>query len=271
MAKINKIKGTKRDDSLTGTSNADSISGLGGNDTLAGGAGNDQLDGGKGNDALEGDWSSLTTIMVRASGSDYLGPPVMALYVDGVQVGGTQTVTADHGLGEWQDFEFTVDLPSGADSIRVEFPNDAYGGPGSGNDRNLYVDHIEVNGVRLEPEEAVYDRSWGPIPIDGQTGMYWAGALDFDLSNRQDLFSQTRGDGDDLFVFSDGGGADTIRDFTAGDVIDLTGETSIDSFADVQAAASQVGADVLIDMGAGDSVTLLGVALTDLHQDDFLF
>ncbi len=101
--------------------------------------------------------------------------------------------------------------------------------------------------------------------------MAWSGALDFDVSSRQELFSQTRGDGDDLLVFSDGGAADTIRDFTAGDVIDLTGETSINSFADVQAAASQVGADVLIDMGAGDSVTLLGVDLTDLHQDDFLF
>ena len=52
MARIDKIKGTKGDDSPAGISNADSISGLGGNDTLAGGAGDGKLFGGRGDDAL---------------------------------------------------------------------------------------------------------------------------------------------------------------------------------------------------------------------------
>ena len=42
-------------------------------------------------------------------------------------------------------------------------------------------------------------------------------------------------------------------------------------FADVLAAASQVGADTVIDLGGGDTITLAGVARADLDPDDFLF
>lgn len=85
-----------------------------------------------------------------------------------------------------------------------------------------------------------------------------------------------RGDeGDGLFVFADGGGQDTITDFTAGagtdDSIDLTGEPAVNSLADVLALATQVGSDTVSDLGAGDSITLLGVNVGDLHDNDFLF
>ena len=43
------------------------------------------------------------------------------------------------------------------------------------------------------------------------------------------------------------------------------------SFADVQAAASQVSLGTVIDLGGGDQITLLGVNVGDLHQDDFIF
>ena len=76
-------------------------------------------------------------------------------------------------------------------------------------------------------------------------------------------------------MFADGDGADTITDFAAGagagDVLDLTGEVGLDTFAHVQAAASQVGSDTFIDLGGEDSVTLLGVSLSDLSPDDVLF
>ena len=83
------------------------------------------------------------------------------------------------------------------------------------------------------------------------------------------------GEGDDLFVFRDGDGADTITDFAAGngsdDVIDLRQVSALETFDDVQAAASQLGNDTRIDLGGGDSITLLGVNVGDLHEDDFLF
>ena len=45
-------------------------------------------------------------------------------------------------------------------------------------------------------------------------------------------------------------------------------KVGLDTFADVQAAASQVGSDTFIDLGGEDSVTLLGVSLGDLSPDD---
>ncbi len=82
------------------------------------------------------------------------------------------------------------------------------------------------------------------------------------------------GKGDDLFVFADGDGADTFNDFVAGagtdDVIDLTGESAVSTFADVQSYAIPMGADTVIDFGGGDSITLLGVNVGDLHADDFM-
>ena len=49
-----------------------------------------------------------------------------------------------------------------------------------------------------------------------------------------------------------------------------SGVSGLASFADVQAAASQVGGDTLIEFGGGDSITLIGVNVGDLHSDDFL-
>jgi Ca2+-binding RTX toxin-like protein len=46
----------------------------------------------------------------------------------------------------------------------------------------------------------------------------------------------TGGAGADLFVFADGDGADVITDFGDGDRIDLRAVSSIDDFADLQAA-----------------------------------
>jgi len=75
-------------------------------------------------------------------------------------------------------------------------------------------------------------------------------------------------------VFADGDGDDTINDFTAGastdDQIDLINVTTIDTFADVQLASSQVGADTVIQSFGDGSIILIGVNVGDLHQDDFL-
>ena len=84
----------------------------------------------------------------------------------------------------------------------------------------------------------------------------------------------TGGGDDDLFVFADGDGADVINDFVAGagsdDVVNLFGVSGIAEFADVIAAASQVGSDTLIDFGGGDSIKILGVNVGALDADDFL-
>lgn len=79
------------------------------------------------------------------------------------------------------------------------------------------------------------------------------------------------GAGNDLFVFGDGHGNDTINDFdlNAGDAIDLTAVSSINSFDDVLIAAEDVGGNTEIDLGTG-SITLIGISTTSLQIDDFI-
>jgi T5SS/PEP-CTERM-associated repeat protein len=78
---------------------------------------------------------------------------------------------------------------------------------------------------------------------------------------------------DDLFVFDDNGGADTVTNFTAGagtaDVLDFTAFGFAD-FADVLNSANQDVADTVIDLDGDDSVTLLGINVGNLDADDFL-
>jgi VCBS repeat-containing protein len=115
------------------------------------------------------------------------------------------------------------------------------------------------------------------VIVNAQEGTTVTGAVTDDI-----LISDTTDDlltgagGDDLFVFSDGHGADTVTDFQAGagtdDALDLSGVSEITDLADLLANhATDVGANMEIDTGNGNSVTLIGVNATDLHQDDFLF
>ncbi len=84
------------------------------------------------------------------------------------------------------------------------------------------------------------------------------------------------GAGNDRFEFSAGSGADRVTDFTAGagvaDVLRITGYgAALDSFAEVFAAATQVGADTVINLGGANSITLVGILRTSLAADDFVF
>jgi len=83
----------------------------------------------------------------------------------------------------------------------------------------------------------------------------------------------TGGRNNDTFIFNTGDGADTITDFDArrgDDVIDLNVD-GFNSFADVQAVATQQGGDVVIDLGGTDTIILQNSDLGDLTSDDFLF
>lgn len=77
----------------------------------------------------------------------------------------------------------------------------------------------------------------------------------------------------DVFVFTDGTWTDRITDFSTleGDRIMFADVTTLTSFADVSAAASQTVDGLLIDTGNGGSVLLEGLLLTDLEVSDFIF
>jgi Ca2+-binding RTX toxin-like protein len=79
----------------------------------------------------------------------------------------------------------------------------------------------------------------------------------------------------DTFVFASGFGKDVISDFSAGtglgDVMRFSLGTSFDSYAEVLAAAVQVGANTVINITANDTITLTGITKTLLVADDFAF
>ncbi|MBR1151560.1 cadherin-like domain-containing protein [Bradyrhizobium sp. JYMT SZCCT0428] len=68
----------------------------------------------------------------------------------------------------------------------------------------------------------------------------------------------TGGAGKDTFVIAAGSGTDTIIDFATGaggDILQLSG-TNFKTFADVQAAMTQIGTDVILKLGNNETVTL---------------
>lgn len=120
--------------------------------------------------------SGSGTITVKASGDVAGGvPPQFDLYVDGMKIGATTPVTASHANGQWQTYGFTPPSGTTAQSkIELRYTNDS----SSQGDRNLYVDYIEVNGTRLQAEDAVYSRT-GLTTITGAEALKWGGALVF--------------------------------------------------------------------------------------------
>ncbi len=85
----------------------------------------------------------------------------------------------------------------------------------------------------------------------------------------------TGGLGNDTFTFATGFGKDTITDFAAGagatDVMRILMGTSFDTYAEIMAAATQVGANTVITFDANTSITLENIARTSLVADDFRF
>ncbi|TCP36721.1 hemolysin type calcium-binding protein [Sphingomonas sp. BK235] len=64
----------------------------------------------------------------------------------------------------------------------------------------------------------------------------------------------TGGSGADRFVFADGFGKDTIRDFGQGDTIDLAAYTLVGA-----PVLTDLGSDTLIDLGGGNTILLRGI------------
>ena len=115
-------------------------------------------------------------IIVKAS-ADIAGgiPPQFDLYVNGLKVGTTTTVTASHSTGQWQTLSFNAPSDTTSHSkIELRYINDQ----AAGGDRNLFVDYIEVNGSRIEAETGTYIRP-GMTTITGTQSMNWAGSLIF--------------------------------------------------------------------------------------------
>ena len=86
------------------------------------------------------------TLSLHVSGDHYAGDPQFQVFVDGTQVGGTQSVTAVHANSQWQDITVFGNFdPNGPHHVEVRFINDAWDGRGGeGHDRNLYVGSVAM-------------------------------------------------------------------------------------------------------------------------------
>ncbi|WP_132907356.1 S8 family serine peptidase [Sphingomonas sp. BK235] len=210
----NGLYGGGGDDTLYGLDGNDLLKGWTGNDRLYGGSGNDTLHGGAGNDWLDG-----------GSGNDVLrGEAGNDTYV--VDSRADQVIEA---LGEGLDTVWaSVDYRLTANVENLTLTGTAYNGTG-----NALGNVIRgTAGANALSGEAGNDTLIGGAGNDMLTG----------------------GSGADRFVFADGFGKDTIRDFGQGDTIDLAAYTLVGA-----PVLTDLGSDTLIDLGGGNTILLRGI------------
>ncbi|WP_082655928.1 carbohydrate-binding domain-containing protein [Aureimonas sp. D3] len=117
-------------------------------------------------------------LKLRVSGDSYQGDAQFVVKVDGKQVGGVQTAHASHKAGQWDDLELRGDFQS-ARQVVVEFINDK--GAGAGKDRNLYVDHVSIEGNVVDGGDAKIIAGAGQS--GRETALWSNGKAAFDFDN----------------------------------------------------------------------------------------
>lgn len=239
------INGTGSDDTLNGGTGDDVVIGFGGDDVLDGLSGNDTLEGGSGDDVLYG-----------SDGDDNLGG-----------WSGDDTLYG----GDGDDY---LNGGSGADDLFGGSGNDQLEG---GKDADYLIGGADDDVLNGWAGDDVLLGDTGDDTINGGGGNdSIRGNAGFDTivgGGGNDTLSG--GVNWDVFVFEGVFGNDTITDFNVtnlNEAIDLSGVTTIDDFADLAANhLNQSGADAVIADGNGNTITLLGVDMTDLSANDFLF
>ncbi|MEM1103368.1 MAG: Ig-like domain-containing protein [Pseudomonadota bacterium] len=234
------------DDLVAAQDGADLVLAGAGNDTVYAGQNDnasDTLDGGDGDDLLIGFGGD--DLLLGGAGSDKLHVDVGDDTLDG---------GADNDLLFGGAGDDLVDGGSGDDELSGNGGNDTLRG-GDGND-SLYGQF----GDDLLEGGAGNDIIFGGGDAGSDTLSGGAG--------NDTLYGL---DGDDVFVFGAGDGADRIQDFSAGDMLDLSGlGADFDTVGEVLAAGAQVGGNVVFTFGA-DQLTLVGTDLNDLGADDLMF
>ncbi|WP_370337487.1 tandem-95 repeat protein [Parvularcula marina] len=242
------LKGEDLDDSLVGGDGQDTLEGGNDRDTLHGGNDDDLLLGGNGRDILYGE-----------NGEDVL----RGGFGNDVLEGGDGNDALDGG-----DDNDTLDGGAGVDTLE--------GGDG----RDLLMGGAEGDLLMGEGGRDTLLGGGGDDDLRGGNSddMLDGGDGEDILSGGMGDDTLTGGSGDDTFTFFGNveNGDNLLTDFDTGagseDVIRLVGfGEAFDEFADILAAASQVGLNTVIDLGGGNSIILTDTVIADLHQDDFIF
>lgn len=245
------VQGTAGNDVLVGDLNKNSFHGLAGNDLLRGGAGDDYLDGNSGNDFLNG--GNGNDLLEGGAGSDTLNgqgnsDEILGQGGNDLLSGGAGNDTLIGGAGS--------DILNGqdnSDEILGQGGNDLLSG-GAGND-------ILSGGAGSDTLNggAGRDTLIGGAGRDVLVG--GAGNDEF-----------TGGGSNDTFIFEDGNGANTVLDFAAAEVIDLSGISGITDVADLfNSHITSVGGNAVIDDLSGTTVALNSFDVNDLSAANFVF
>ena len=210
-----------------------------------------------------------SSIVVGVSEDAWKGDAQFTLAVDGQQIGGVQTASALHSLGQSQAYTLEGDFGAGAHTVTATFLNDAYGGTPAA-DRNLYVDSISADGSTIAVNAALLSNgskdfaapAISPANSSASSDASTAGQMKFitlgaSSSNVTLTGSNTvqAGTGADLFNLAFGqGGTDIINGFKlATDQVHLSGYNLPDPAKSVTTA----GANSVLSLGDGTNVTFV--------------
>jgi endoglucanase len=98
--------------------------------------------------------STADTLVLVLSEAAYLGDAEFTITVDGVQVGGIQTVTAVEAYGQTQAFTVQGNFGPGPHTVGVTFVNPASGGTAA-TTRSLYLDSVSLDGTAVAADATV--------------------------------------------------------------------------------------------------------------------
>ena len=126
--------------------------------------------------------ASVTTIKVNASGSAAGGVNAhFKLLVDGKAIGDATVGTTA------KDYSFTTSLTAGQPhKVQIQYDNDGFI---NGQDRNLFVNKITINGTAHNPTDGIvtYDKGAldGKDVVKGQSSLWWGGTLVVDAPAKE--------------------------------------------------------------------------------------
>lgn len=92
--------------------------------------------------------SGPDALVLKLTENDYNGSAQFTVHVDGVQIGGTLTASAEQGSSVQDTVTVNGDWGPGSHSAVVTFLNDAWGGTPE-TDRNLHLEAASYNGVAI--------------------------------------------------------------------------------------------------------------------------
>jgi Ca2+-binding RTX toxin-like protein len=294
---IERLEGSRFDDTLTGDAFANILRGRDGNDTLNGGAGDDILRGDAGADTLAGGDGFDTASYYSADSGvtvDLVAGTGTRGEADGDQLSGIEAVQGSNlgddvllgSVSEDQLFGFggddTLSGRGGNDQIHGGDGNDTIdGGEGhdvllgqSGND-DIYAGDGADNLQGGEGNDALRgdagdDRLFGGAGDDTLEG----GTGTDHLRGGTGADTLTGGDGADTFHFSDVSGIDIITDFEIGiDSIDLSDMNTISQASDLVFAETETGLSLSTSASSPEDfrIELTGLAASDVASIDLIF